>query len=148
MKTVQFTNEILIRSPKSRVAAALANPDDTEKFWYGFRVKIDGSKITYSVADHVVIEGEITKFVPESLIEMTFKGSWDPEISKDKASVVSWVLEEQDSGKNTYLKMTHSEMEEGSYSATVLPRGWVNIISSLKSYLETGEPSAIEMKGM
>lgn len=148
MQNNTFVNEIVIRAKKSDVANALANPDASEKYYFGFRINIYNGKYTYKVGDHTVIEGEILEFAPNELIRMTFKGLWNTEVANDKPTTVAWELQEQDNGENTYLKLTHSDLVSGSYSATVLQRGWVNILSSLKSYLETGAALNIDTSKM
>jgi uncharacterized protein YndB with AHSA1/START domain len=148
MQDNTFVNEIVIGAKKSDVANALANPDASEKYYFGFRVNMDGGNIKYTVGDHTMIEGQILEYIPNELIKMTFKGMWNPEVAKDDATEVTWELQEQDNGENTYLKLTHSKLVPGSYSATVLQRGWVSILSSLKSYLETGKALNIDTSNM
>jgi uncharacterized protein YndB with AHSA1/START domain len=148
MQNNTFVNEIVIRAKISEVATALANPEASEKYYFGFRVNIDGQKITYTVGDHTMIEGEILEFIPNKIIKTTFKGLWNPEVAKDEPTTVTWDLEEQDNGENTFVKMTHSDLVPESYSDTVLRRGWVNILSSLKSYLETGKALNIDTSKM
>lgn len=133
---MQYVNEMLIRSSVSEVWDALTNPKKTKEYYYGFEINTDlkkDSKYTYSAGGFVGLEGVIKEIISGSKLVMTFNAKWDPELAKAKESLVTWELEQR--GENTFVRMTHDGL---------LLKGWVDILSSLKSYIETGKPLKIQ----
>jgi uncharacterized protein YndB with AHSA1/START domain len=57
---------------------------------------------------------------------------------KTKASIVTFDLETV--GTMTRLTVTHDELEDGSDMLRRISQGWPRVLSSLKSFLETGKP--------
>jgi hypothetical protein len=74
---------------------------------------------------------------------MTFNGKWIPEVAAHPETIVDYELWPE--GENTYLKLTHHGLEDNSYAAKALPKGWINIISGMKTLLETGKPLTIDL---
>lgn len=142
-----FTYQTIIKAAPEAVLDALTNPAMTQQYYYGFSIEGDwreGGRYAYTAGGNVCIEGTVTELVPGKKIAMTFKGLWDPKVAEDPESTVSYELAQE--GENTYLKLTHDGLPEGSYSAQALPKGWANILSGLKTLLETGSPLVVDMQ--
>ena len=144
---MNFIYQTIIKSPVDDVVDALINPEKTKQYYYGFAIEgewKEGGKYAYTMNGAVCIEGVVTELVPGKKISMTFNGKWIPDVAAHPETTVDYEMWEE--GENTYLKLTHSGLEEGSYAAGALPKGWVNIISGMKTLLETGKPITIDMQ--
>lgn len=141
-----FVYQTIIGASTDIVLDALLNPSKTEQYYYGFTISGDwkvGGKYQYTQNDQVSLEGKVTELIPGKKIAMTFNGKWMPEVAAHAETLVEYEIFAE--GANTYLKLTHSGLEENSYAAAALPKGWVNIISGMKTLIETGKPLDIDM---
>jgi hypothetical protein len=59
-------------------------------------------------------------------------------LAGEKRSRVTFDLEQI--GEQVKLTVIHDNFESGSIAATMVRNGWPKVLSSLKSFLETGEP--------
>jgi uncharacterized protein YndB with AHSA1/START domain len=131
-----------IRASADKVWDALTNGEVTKKYWAHANVSdwSVGSKWEHQRSDG------------SGVIDITGKVI---ESDKPKRLVVSWASPEGASDPNRIsrvsydiaphtetvvkLTVTHSELEAGSQMETGITRGWPLVLSSLKSFLETGE---------
>ena len=73
---------------------------------------------------------------------MTFHARWDPAIEAEGPVEMTWVLEA--TGDATKLTVTTAGLKPRSRTAEDFAGGIVYIVSGLKTFVETGEPIAIE----
>lgn len=65
---------------------------------------------------------------------------YDPETAAEPRSHVTWEIEPQENG-TCLLTLTHDRLERSPLTAVrVSGRGWMHVISGLKTLLETGTP--------
>ena len=64
--------------------------------------------------------------------------SYDADLAAEPESRVSWEIEPGDGGV-CQLTVTHDHLD-GSPKTSVYGRGWMFVLSGLKTLLETGEP--------
>jgi uncharacterized protein YndB with AHSA1/START domain len=65
---------------------------------------------------------------------------YDPAIAQEEESRVTWEIEPQDGGV-CLLTVVHDRLEGApKTAASVAGVGWMGVLSSLKTLLETGEP--------
>jgi hypothetical protein len=65
---------------------------------------------------------------------------YDPEMAAERSSRVTWEIEPQDGGY-CLLTVVHDQLEGApKTAASVSGRGWMGVISNLKTLLETGTP--------
>ncbi|HSE66598.1 MAG TPA: SRPBCC domain-containing protein, partial [Gemmatimonadales bacterium] len=57
-----------------------------------------------------------------------------------KVSRVTFNIESLENQKLIRLTVIHDQLEEGSKMAKDISQGWPRVLSSLKSFLETGRP--------
>lgn len=144
---MNFIYQTIIGASADEVAQALIDPTKTKLYYYGFSIEGDwqeGGKYAYKLNDAVCIDGVIKELLPGKKIVMTFNGKWIPEVAEHPETIVTYELLQE--GQNTYLKLTHDGLQDGSYAAKALPKGWVNIISGLKTLLETRKPLSIDIE--
>jgi uncharacterized protein YndB with AHSA1/START domain len=83
------------------------------------------------------IVGEVIESDPPRRLVM----SWaSPADAADKAKHSRVAIDIERVGDAVRLCVTHDELEAGSKMATGISDGWPRVLSSLKSFLETGRP--------
>ena len=140
MSKPQFVYTTLIRTTPEKLWDAITNPEFTRQYWGGLENHSDwkpGSKWEHrnpaDKADPVWVTGRVIEAVrPKRLVI-----SWaDPEDLTDE-SRVTFEIEQME--EITQLTVLHGQFREGSAMAPKIAQGWPKVLSSLKSYLETGK---------
>lgn len=130
-----------IRTTPEKLWDALTNPEMTQKYFHGTRVKGDfsvGSTVDYIMTDdsgdsRVALTGEVTESVPGKKLVHTFRFP----SNDDKPSRVTYEIEA--TGAVCKLTLLHDEFEGETQTYTSVQNGWPPIFSGLKTLLETGE---------
>lgn len=134
-----FVYSLFVEATPEKVFEALTSPEFSESYWAGRRIISDwrvGSELKVLVGDgdEFELSGEVLRHDPPVLLSYTWKHAADPTGS---VSTVRFELSEM--GGSTKLTVTHEPLPEEDMAR----QGWVAILSSLKSYLETGEPAKV-----
>ena len=133
-----FMMQTFIRTSQDALWDALTNPDTMAAYHFmASAVDGDGSEggtVTYRTPEGgTMLETKILQLDPKSRIETTFEphffGPGAP------ASRCVYLIEAQ--GPMCKLTIEHYALPEGQEGVA---EGWARLASSLKSYLETGEP--------
>lgn len=134
--------EIYIAAPVEKVWKALTDGSTTKQYFYGCAVQSTFKKaapISYlGDGDFKMLDGEIVDVKPEARLVTTFQAHWDAQVSKDKASRVAWDLTPM--GQSPRLTLVHDRFAEETATYKQSTGGWNVILSSLKTYIETGKP--------
>jgi uncharacterized protein YndB with AHSA1/START domain len=139
--TSDHVYEVIVRSDSENIWKALTDSEETQKYFFHTRIESDwnvGSSYRgYDQEGGVSSDGEIVEIESGSHLKTTFKPVW---LGANGAtpSTVSWDL--QPVGPATLLKLTHAGIDDETFEAGQLGPGWVYVLSSLKSLLETNEP--------
>lgn len=141
MDKPKFVYVTYINTTPEKLWDALINPEFTKQYWGGRRIESDwkiGSAVKMiSQKENIEFEGEVIAFEPPRLLSY----KWRPE----PPSSVTFLLEPY--GTVMRLTVTHEGLEPGSKEYEGTGQGWMAILSSLKSLLETGKPLAYPWKG-
>lgn len=134
-----FIYSLFIEASPEKVFEALTSPEFTESYWAGRRISStwnvgDEIKVMVGGDDEYELSGEVLRYEPPEALSYTWKHIADP---TNSVSTVLFELTEM--GGSTKLTVTHEPLPEGDMAR----QGWVAILSSLKSYLETGEPAKV-----
>jgi uncharacterized protein YndB with AHSA1/START domain len=140
MSKPQFVYTTLIRTTPEKLWTAITNPEFTRQYWGGLENHSDwkpGSKWEHrnpaDKADPVWITGRVIESDPPKRLVL----SWvDPEDLTDESRVIFEIQQIEDI---TQLTVLHGEFKPGSPMAPKIEAGWPKVLSSLKSYLETGK---------
>jgi uncharacterized protein YndB with AHSA1/START domain len=138
--------EIFIRAPREVVWAALTDPEHTVRYFHATRIESSfrpGEKwrLVRSEDDVDAVEGEIETFEPPHRLVMTWRTLYDATLSDEPPSRVEWTLSPADAqGTVTRVTLRHGDLALSPRTWERVRLGWVGVIDSLKSYLETGEP--------
>ena len=128
-----------IRSTPKDVWAAITKPEFTRQYWGGLANVSDwkkGSKWEHMTAGEKP-EAWITGKVLESTPPKRLVLSWaDPDNLKDKSRVTFEIEAVEDM---TCLVVKHDKLNAGSKMLKGVSTGWPKVLSSLKTFLETGK---------
>jgi uncharacterized protein YndB with AHSA1/START domain len=131
--------EIYIKTTPERLWEAITNPEMRAKYSFGVETHSDwtpGSSYKAGVPGVVdIAAGENLEVdLPRRLVQ-SFTALWSDEVKREGASRVTWDIEPvEDSCR---LTVTHDEMREDAHDE--IYGGWPQILSGLKTLLETGE---------
>ena len=137
-ETITHIMQIFIRTTPERLWNALINGDMTRQYYFETQVVSNwqvGADYQYIKADgSPMIRGEIVEINPPHKLVMTFHVLWStPERAKHK-SLVTFEIEPHDN--ICKLTLTHADLEA---QASGIKEGWSEILSGLKTLLETGQ---------
>ena len=135
----KFVYVTYIASTPEKVWQALTDPGVTEKYWFGFRVAANGK-----VGEHMTATDPAGKEVHHDVIlaseplrrlSYAWRSLYD-EFKRERPSRVT--IEIAPFKDQVRLTVTHDDFDEGSVVFEKITEGWPAVLSSLKSYLETG----------
>ena len=140
--------ELYIRTTPERLWQAITDGEMTQQYYFGSAIASDwqqGSRYEMTSPDgsQVWVEGEILEVDPPRRLVQSFKARWDEEMEQQGPSRVTWEVEQQ--GGSCRLRVTHDGLSEAA--ARRVSGGWPQILSGLKTLLETGEPLALAPAG-
>jgi uncharacterized protein YndB with AHSA1/START domain len=128
-----------IASTPDKVFKALTSTEATGKFWFGNAVTSDwkvGSPITFHREGKLIVQGKILENDSPRRLSYTFQSMHEPFNGSEKPSRVVYDLEQQKD--QVKLTITHDDFAEDSKVFASISNGWPLVLSSLKSYLESG----------
>jgi uncharacterized protein YndB with AHSA1/START domain len=138
--------EIFIRAPRERVWNALIDPEYTTRYFHGTRFESSfepGAPYVSRIVeqDRLAVDGTIEVFEPPSRLVYTWHPLYDAEMAAEPPSRVEWTLTPAtEDGAVTRVTMRHGDLAMSPKTWESVRVGWVAIIDSMKTLLETGEP--------
>jgi uncharacterized protein YndB with AHSA1/START domain len=136
-QTVQVYN-IYIQATPEQIWDAITKPEFTEQYFHGVRIDVRDGERTSQLRDRTWTEPVLEADPPRRLVH-GWTSSYDDELGGEPASRVTWEIEAQDGGYSR-LTVVHDQLEQSPRTAqSVGGTGWMGVLSSLKSFLETGE---------
>jgi uncharacterized protein YndB with AHSA1/START domain len=141
-ETTSFLYVTYIRATPEKVFEAITRPELARRYW-GHENLSDwrpGSRwehVRDDPARTVELVGEVVEHAPPRRLVITWANASQAD-DPDRYSRVSFDIVPFDG--MVQLTVTHDELEKGSRMAAGVSTGWPRVLSSLKSFLETGEP--------
>ena len=139
MKPPKLVYTTFIRTTPKKLWAAITKPEFTRQYWAGIDNVSDwekGSKWEHIGGDkerEVWIRGKVLESDPPKRLVLTWA---DPDDLADKSRVTFEIEAIKD---QVCLTVTHGNFKEGSKMAGKVSWGWPRVLSSMKSFLETGK---------
>jgi uncharacterized protein YndB with AHSA1/START domain len=140
MSHSQFVYVTYIRVPREKVWDALTNGEFMKQYWFGMTQESDwkaGSSWTMKFSDGRVADmGEVVESNPPQRLVLKWRNEFRPELKAEGFSRCVYELEQD--GETTKLVVTHAIERENAKLIEAVSGGWPKVLSSLKSFLETG----------
>lgn len=137
MKNPKQVYSTFIRSTPKKTWDAISNPKFTRQYWGGMANVSDwkrGSDWQHLNPDNELwITGKVVECIPTKRLVLTWA---DPDNLKDISRVTFEIEKIEDL---VSLTVTHDNFKAGSKMAGKVAWGWPRVLSSLKSFLETGK---------
>ncbi|TCT02237.1 SRPBCC family protein [Aquabacter spiritensis] len=139
-ETTKFVYVTYILSTPEKVFEAITKPDVARRYWGHENVSdwTPGSQwahIRANDARTVELVGEVVEIAPPTRLVLTWANASQ---AADPASYSRVTFEIVEYDAMVRLTVTHDELEAGSGMANGISKGWPAVLSSLKSFLETG----------
>jgi uncharacterized protein YndB with AHSA1/START domain len=137
----RFVYVTFIRTTADRLWAALTQPEFMKQYWFGMHCESDwkpGSPWRLVFTDGRLADaGEIIEADPPRRLQIQWRNEWKPELKAEGFSHCTFELEPLDGAVK--LSVTHEIDITDSKFIQAVSGGWPQILSNLKSLLETGE---------
>ena len=142
MAKSEFVYVTYIRTTPEKLWAALTLPEFTRKFWVDTVQDCEwkpGATWKLMVPDgRVADEGEVIEIDPPRKLVLSWRNRLFADLTTEGYSRMTYLLEP--SGAVVKLTLTHTMDHPMSEFINKVSNGWPQILASLKSLLETGEP--------
>jgi uncharacterized protein YndB with AHSA1/START domain len=139
--TSRFVYVTYIRTTPEKLWSALTTPEFIEKYWLGIHAEAEwrrGGSWQLSFPDGRVADtGEIVEFAPGQRLGIRWHHQLMAELKAEGWSLCTMELEPA-AGESVKLTVTHSIERDPSKLIDAVSGGWPQILSNLKSLLETG----------
>ena len=140
MAASTFVYVTYIRTTLETLWEALTTPEWTRQYWMGAYQETDwrpGSPWKLMFGDGRVADaGEVVEAEPGKRLVLRWRNEWKPELKEEGYTLCTIELEPK--GNAVKLTVTHTMDREGSRFIQAVGNGWPQILSNLKSLLETG----------
>jgi uncharacterized protein YndB with AHSA1/START domain len=132
--------EIYIKTTPERLWEAITDGEMRGQYNFGVQVASDwtpGSRYqgVHPRAPAPLLEGENLELDPPRRLVQSFMALWSEDVKREGTSRVTWEIEPV--GDSCRLTVTHDQLREGANDE--IYGGWPQILSGLKTLLETGE---------
>lgn len=141
MTNPEFVYTIYIKTTPEKLWNAITKPEFTRQYWGNENISDwkRGSKWQHVGSDEkrtVHLVGEVLESVPPKRLMLTWA---EPSDAADKSQHSRVTFEIEPIGDMVRLNVIHANLKTGSEMARKIAVGWPRVISSMKSFLETGK---------
>jgi uncharacterized protein YndB with AHSA1/START domain len=139
-KTMERVFEIYIKATPERLWEAITNTEMRRQYWFGVGVESDwtpGSRYAavHPMSPEAIHDGENLTVDPLRRLVQSFNALWSDDAKAVGTSRVTWDIEPI--GDSCRLTVTHDQLPDGAPEEVY--GGWPQVLSGLKTLLETGE---------
>jgi uncharacterized protein YndB with AHSA1/START domain len=138
-RTMEKVFEIYIKTTPERLWEAITDSELRAKYNFGVGVESDWTAGSEYQARHPagvdIATGENLEVDPPNRLVQSFNALWSDDVKAESTSRVTWEIKPV--GDSCQLTVTHDQLREGANDEVY--GGWPQILSGLKTLLETGE---------
>ncbi len=141
MPAPKHVYEVYIRTTPERLWRAITDPADTRRYYYDSDVVSDwqvGSSLRYVHDGQTSLECTIQEIEPARKLVHSFSAVYGPHVASEPPSRVTWEIEQM--GELCRLRLIHDDFAAENHTFHETAEGWPQILSGLKTLVETGEP--------
>src|SRR6478752_7695032 len=136
--------QVFIRATPEQVWQAITDPAWTQRFFHGTapeRPYAAGQpyRTTGVAAGRPAVEGVIEELDPPRRLVQTWRVLYDAAMSAEPPSRVTWEIDPVGDGL-TRVRLVHGDLAGSPLTWANVKDGWVWVLDSMKSLIETGEP--------
>jgi uncharacterized protein YndB with AHSA1/START domain len=143
MAITRHQYRIFIKAPIEQVWNAIIDPDYTRRYFHGtafVEPPTAGQPYRTTLPDGAgAVDGTIEVMEAPNRLVMTWHVLYDAAMSEEPASRVEWNLAQAADGL-TRVDLVHGDLFRSPLTWENVRLGWVWILDSMKSLIETGEP--------
>jgi uncharacterized protein YndB with AHSA1/START domain len=131
--------QVFIKASPEQIWEAITSPEFTVRYFHGARITVlPDSYRSLGPEDQIWGDEEVLEYDPPRRLVHGWTSRYDPELADEPTSRVTWEIEAQPGG-SCLVTVTHDQLEHSPKTATsVSGRGWMFVLSGLKTLLETG----------
>jgi uncharacterized protein YndB with AHSA1/START domain len=141
--TAQTTQvyQVFIKASAEEIWDAITKPEFTQQYFHGARITVVPEHYRSLGPDSSVWgDAGVDEFDPPRRLVHGWRSMYDPDLTDEEESRVTWEIEPQDGGI-CLLTVVHDRLDASpKTAASVSGRGWMGVLSGLKTLLETGKP--------
>jgi len=128
-----------IKATPQQVWDAITQPERSKQYFHGAAIDVTAhSYSTHGPDGSDWGSGSVFEFAPPHRLVHAWSSGYSPELAAEPPSRVTWEIEDRGNGV-TMVTVTHDRLEHSPKTAeSVFGKGWSYVVSSLKTYLETG----------
>ncbi len=149
MANSEFVYVTYIRTTPEKLWSALTNPESIKQYWFGMRCECawkTGAPWKMVFEDgRIADEGEIVEINPPKRLVLKWRNEWKQEMKAEGYTRCTFDLESVTGAVK--LTVTHTMDRDRSTFIEAVSVGWPQILSNLKSLLETGAVALVEHGG-
>ena len=140
-----FVYVTYIRTTPEQLWTALTDAEFMKQYWFGMHCESDyrrGSPWRLVYADgRLADQGEILEADPPRRLVIRWRNEWKPEMKAEGDSLCTFEIETVAGATAEAVKLTvtHTMARPESKLIRAVSGGWPQVLSNLKSLLETGE---------
>jgi uncharacterized protein YndB with AHSA1/START domain/DNA-binding transcriptional ArsR family regulator len=136
--------QVYIRTSPDQLWQAITDPSFTLRYFHRSRVESTwraDARVAYFIDDELVVDGKVLHADPPRKLVTTWSFRRHPELRDDPPSRVTWEIEPL--GETCKLTLVHDDFPSETQTFKSVGSGWPQVLSSLKSLLETGQALSI-----
>jgi uncharacterized protein YndB with AHSA1/START domain len=141
MSKSEFIYTTYIKTTPQKLWDALTNPEFMKQYWFGAHGESEwktGSSWKLFFPDGQIADaGEIAESVPFKRLVIKWRNEWNPAFKAEGYSFCVFDIESVDAAVK--LTVTHSLDKPASKLIEAVSGGWPQVLSNIKSLLETGQ---------
>lgn len=138
--TMEKVFEIYIKTTAERLWEAITDSEMRRKYFFGVGVTSDWSpgsryECVHPLAPSALFEGENLEVDPPRRLVQSFRALFHEDVKREGTTRLTWEIEPV--GDSCRLTLTHDQLREDANIG--IYGGWPQVLSGLKTLLETGE---------